>query len=74
MARNSDRCEYVIRAAGQSASGQPVALDGYGDTTQVCGKFGREVPHTYRVKRLGTTSVYDTVEGTAIRCPEHEDR
>ena len=75
MARKgSNRCEYVTRRAGESISGQPVMLDGHGDVTQTCGQFGRSVPHTYHVKKLGTTNVYESFEGTAFRCSEHEDR
>jgi hypothetical protein len=74
MARNTNRCEYVIRQAGKSVSGQPIMLDGHGDTTETCGKFGRPVPHTFFVTRPGTTSVYEPFEGTVIRCSEHADQ
>lgn len=71
--RGQNRCDYVIRAAGKSVDGQPVALDGHGDVTQTCGKYGRPVPHTFHTKRPGTTAVYDSFEGTVYRCDEHED-
>lgn len=72
MPGGQNRCEYVIRRAGETVDGRPAMLDGYGDTTQTCGKFGRPVPHTFWVKR--PMSVHsDPVEGTVIRCPEHEE-
>lgn len=67
------RCDYVIRRAGETPDGRPLILDGHGDVTQTCGKFGRKVPHTYHVKIPGTTSLTEPREGTAIRCPEHEE-
>jgi hypothetical protein len=73
MISTTNRCEYVIRRAGESVRGQPITLDGHGDTTTICGKFGRPVPHTFHTKRPGTTAVYDSFEGTVIRCPEHAD-
>lgn len=73
MAQGENQCEYVIRQAGHDFNGHPIALGGYGDTTQRCGKFGKPVPHTYHVKRPGTTAVYDPIESTTIRCPEHEE-
>lgn len=72
IARGENRCDYVTQRAGQNFDGSPAALDGYGDATRTCGKFGRPVTHTFHVKRPGTTAVYDTVEGTVIRCSEHE--
>jgi hypothetical protein len=73
MTRTINRCEYVTRRAGQSVTGQSIPLDGHGDMTQICGRFGSPVPHTFHVKRPGTTSVYDPREGTVIRCAEHAD-
>jgi hypothetical protein len=72
MSRGENRCDYVIRRAGETYDGKPLMMDGHGDKTQTCGKFGRKVPHTYRVRRPGTTAVYDAFEGTVVRCPEHE--
>lgn len=74
MTRTSKRCDYVIRRAGYSVDGRPVALDGAGDVTQTCKRPGTAVPHIYHTKRPGTTAVYEMHEATAIRCREHADR
>lgn len=72
MTRNVNRCEYVLRQAGHSVDGRPIAMDGYGDTTRVCGNFGSVVPHTYYTRKPGTTTVMIAHESTTVRCPEHE--
>lgn len=73
MKHGSNHCDYVIRRAGESYDGRSVPLDGHGDVSSTCRKFGKVVPHTYYKKRPGTTNVLDPIEGTAIRCTEHED-
>lgn len=72
--RRQNRCDYVIRRAGETYDGRPLSMDGHGDVTQTCPNFGRKVPYTYFVKVLGTTAVYEPREGTAIRCSEHTTR
>lgn len=67
-----NRCEHVIRRAGATPDGQSMPLGGYGDRTQVCGKFGRAVPHIYYTLKPGTATVTIAHEGTVIRCSEHE--
>lgn len=68
-----NRCEYVIHQAGHTFDGRPVALGGYGDVTKICGQFGSPIPHSFHVKRPGTTAVYDTIIGTTFRCPTHKE-
>lgn len=67
------RCDYVLRRAGRNCQGIEVGLNGYGDTSTLCGQPAQVVRHSYLVKRLRTTAVYDRLEGTAVRCPVHQE-
>jgi hypothetical protein len=74
MKRTVNRCEHVIRQAGHTTDGRQIEAGYGGDRTEICGKFGRPVPHIFHVKRPGITTLTDAVEGTVIRCDEHADR
>lgn len=73
--RGWNRCDYVLQEAGKTPDGNRIPLDGHGDATRLCRRWGKAVPRIHHLQRSGPGDLRpETIEGTIIRCPEHIDR
>lgn len=62
----TERCDYVIRRAGETPDGRPLGPSYGGDITATCGQPGHPESYTLYVGRRR-----EPTSGTRTRCAEH---